>query len=96
MNNIMQHEQTQTEVKRGGQSFTSNGITIAGFLLFLTGVILFSIGMIDILVHINSVKTAALLVGGIAAYKVGHMMIRHCATLRKRPERRRHLLSDNS
>jgi len=92
----MQHEQTQLKEKRSDQTLTANGITIVGFMLFLSGVVLFAIGMIDILVHINSVKTAALLVGGIAAYKVGHTMIKHCATLRKRPERRRHLLSDNT
>ena len=92
----MQHEQTELKEKRSDQTLTANGITIVGFMLFLSGVVLFAIGMIDILVHINSVKTAALLVGGIAAYKGGHTMIKHCATLRKRPERRRHLLSDNT
>ncbi|MBU2978346.1 hypothetical protein [Alteromonas sp. C1M14] len=92
----MQDDQAFNNSKRHGVSATANGITIAGFLLFLTGVILFSVGMIEILVHINSLKTALLLVGGILSYKLGFIMIRHCATLRTRTERRRHLLSSSS
>ena len=89
----MHEEQMNSKPKR--HPAFANSITIVGFLMFLTGVILFSVGIIDVLVHIDSLKTALMLVGGIACYKVGHMMIRHCATLRARPERRRHLLSDN-
>ncbi|MEG3765520.1 hypothetical protein [Alteromonas sp. 14N.309.X.WAT.G.H12] len=92
----MQDDQAFNKSKRHGVSATANGITIAGFLLFLTGGILFAIGMIDILVRINSLKTALMLVGGLVSYKVGLVMIRHCATLRTRTERRRHLLSGSS
>lgn len=94
--NSMQDDQAFNNSKRHGVSATANGITIAGFLLFLTGFILFAVGMIDILVHINSLKTAFMLVGGLVSYKVGLVMLRHCATLRTRTERRRHLLSGSS
>ncbi|WP_075607860.1 hypothetical protein [Alteromonas pelagimontana] len=70
----------------------SNGLTIMGFMLFLTGVILFTIGLIDILIRIDSLRTAMYLLLGLGCYKVGHMMMRHCATLRVRPERRRHVV----
>ncbi|MBU3020327.1 hypothetical protein KO518_00745 [Aestuariibacter sp. A3R04] len=91
-----QHCKQKKEGVSATASGVTNSITIVGFLLFLSGVTLFAIGIIDVLVQIDSVKTAALIVGGLLSYKVGHIMIRHCATLKVRPERRRLLLSDNS
>lgn len=95
MSKPMDHQQ-HFQQKKNTASATANGITIVGFLLFLSGVTLFAVGIIDVLVQIDSIKTAALIVGGLLSYKVGHIMIRHCATLKARPERRRLLLSDNS
>lgn len=68
---------------------TATSATIVGFLLFLTGVLLVIIGMIDVLVRIDSLRTGLMLLAGMLMYKLGHIILHHYATLRTRKERRR-------
>ncbi len=68
---------------------TATSATIAGFLLFLTGVLLVIIGMIDVLVRIDSLRTGLMLLAGMLMYKLGRIILHHYATLRTRKERRR-------
>ncbi|WP_414829041.1 hypothetical protein [Alteromonas sp. H39] len=68
---------------------TATSATIVGFLLFLTGVLLVIVGMIDVLVRIDSLRTGLMLLVGMLMYKVGHIILHHYATLRTRKERRR-------
>jgi len=70
---------------------STNGATVAGFLLFITGGLLMLMALIDIFVHLRDFKTALALVGGLFLYKAGQVILNHYATLRKRPERRRQL-----
>lgn len=68
---------------------TATSATILGFLLFLSGVLLVIIGMIDVLVRIDSLRTGLMLLAGMLMYKVGHIILHHYATLITRKERRR-------
>ncbi|WP_218958925.1 hypothetical protein [Salinimonas marina] len=65
-----------------------SGLTVMGFVLFLTGVVFFVAGVVDILSRIDSLNTVVLLVGGLVLYKAGHRILHHCATLRAKRERR--------
>ncbi|RDV24856.1 hypothetical protein DXV75_12335 [Alteromonas aestuariivivens] len=62
-------------------------------MLFLTGIMLVVVGLLDVLIRIDSLRTACYLVGGLILYKVGHVILRQCATLRTRPARRKQLFS---
>ncbi|GGW90902.1 hypothetical protein [Alteromonas halophila] len=63
--------------------------TLIGFVLFLTGVMFVVLGMLDLLVRIESLRTALYFVVGYAMYKLGHAILRHFATFRSQRERRR-------
>lgn len=63
--------------------------TLIGFVLFLTGVMFVVLGMLDLLVRVDSLRTALYLVVGYVMYKLGHAILRHFATLRSQHERRR-------
>jgi len=65
------------------------GGTIAGFLLFLSGALLMFYGLLDIVVRIDSIKTACYLVVGLAMYKVGQALLKHFAAFKVKSERRR-------
>ncbi len=65
-----------------------SGLTVMGFVLFLTGAVFFVAGVVDILSRIDSLNTVALVLGGLVLYKLGHRILHHCATLRARRERR--------
>lgn len=69
-----------------------NGLTIMGFLLFLTGAVLVTLGTIEVLKHIDEYQTGLFLLGGLVLFKAGHSILKHCATLRVKRERRNHLL----
>ena len=63
--------------------------TIAGFLLYLTGAVLVLLGLLDIVIRIDSLKTAVYLVAGLIMYKVGHALLNYYAAFKVHPERRR-------
>lgn len=63
--------------------------TLAGFVLFLTGVMFVVLGMLDLLVRVDSLRTAMYFVVGYLMYKLGHAILRHFATLSSHRERRR-------
>ncbi|MCW8093306.1 hypothetical protein [Alteromonas sp. ASW11-130] len=65
------------------------GVTIAGFILFLTGTMLVIAGFFDIFDSWENVRKLAYLLAGAILYKVGLTMIRHYATLTLKRERRR-------
>lgn len=86
----MQNGCSKTDYHRPTKVGT-NGATIAGFILFITGGMLMVMALIDIFVQLKDVRTAMALVGGLFLYKAGQVILHHYATLRKRPERRRQL-----
>ena len=63
--------------------------TIASFLIYVTGAILILFGLLDIVIRINSLKTAGYLVIGLVMYKVGHGLLNYYAAFKIHPERRR-------
>ncbi|MEW9797757.1 hypothetical protein [Alteromonas sp. CYL-A6] len=85
----MHDELTKNGVSRNRTGAYATSATLFGFLLFLTGAILVLVGMLDILVRIDSLRTALYLVIGLAMYKLGHSILNHFATLRTERERRK-------
>lgn len=78
-------------VERKAPSAVSNSATVVGFLLFFTGVLMVLAALIDIVVRIDSLRTALYLIIGLVMYKVGRTIMHHFATLKtQRKERRRH------
>lgn len=65
--------------------------TILGFMLFISGALLVLYGLIDIVVQLDSLKTAGYLVVGVSMYKIGHALLNHYAAFKAQPERRRAL-----
>ncbi len=80
---------TENRSQRRQPTARATSATIVGFLLFLTGVLLVVVGMIDVLVRIDSLRTALMLLVGMVLYKIGQVILRHYATLKGRKERRR-------
>lgn len=84
------HDETQAMSSHHKKTnATATSATIVGFLLFLSGVLLVVIGMIDVLVRIDSLRTGLMLLVGMLMYKLGHIILHHFATLSTRKERRR-------
>ncbi len=73
---------------RNENSLTAGG-TIIGFLLFISGAILVLYGLLDIVVRIDSLKTAGYLIVGVTCYKIGHVLLKNYAVFKVHPERRR-------
>ncbi|WP_018982283.1 hypothetical protein [Salinimonas chungwhensis] len=67
------------------------GLTIVGFLLFMTGAVLLAVGAIEVFKLIEDFATGFFLIGGLFLYKAGRIVLRHCATVRVKRERRNHL-----
>lgn len=67
----------------------TTSVTLVGFVLFLTGAMFVVLGMLDLLVRVDSLRTALYFVVGYAMYKLGHAILRHFATLDSQRERRR-------
>ena len=63
--------------------------TIIGFVLFLSGALLLLYAMLDIVVHLKSLKTVVYLILGCAMYKVGQSLLNYFATFKVHTERRR-------
>lgn len=88
---IARYQDSSQEVHQDDRSDRKNGLTIMGFLLFLTGAVLFAVGLADLLSHIDNLLTVMLLLGGLMLYKAGRKILQHCATLKVKRERRGHI-----
>ena len=63
--------------------------TILGFMLFLSGALLLIYGFLDIVVRIESLKTAGYLLIGYVMFKLGQAIMKHFAVFKVDHERRR-------
>ncbi len=67
----------------------TTSVTLIGFVLFVTGVMFVVLGMLDLLVRVDSLRTAMYFVVGYLMYKLGRIILQHFATLHSQRERRR-------
>lgn len=68
-------------------------VTLFGFLLFLTGLLMFVIGTIEMFTPNDSLQTACYLFLGIVMYKIGRFILKQSATLPLKENRRKQVLS---
>lgn len=87
----MRNNFAETGKQHKSLTAVSTSATIVGFILFLTGALLLVVGVVDIVAQLENLWKVAYLVGGLLLYKTGVSILRHHATLRTPPERRRHL-----
>lgn len=64
-----------------------------GFVLLLTGIIMFVMSAIDVLANLATMQPAVYLLASIIMYKVGWFILQQCATLKKKGNRRKPFIS---
>ena len=85
----MFNELSKVRSSHGKLGACTTSATLIGFVLFVTGAIFVVLGMLDLLVRVDSLRTALLFLVGYGMYKLGHAILRHFATLNFQGERRR-------
>lgn len=64
-----------------------------GFVMLLTGIVMFFMSAIDVLANLETMQPAVYLLASVVMYKVGWFILQQCATLKRKHSRRKPFIS---